>query len=117
MKYNIDELAREVLAKARACNVEVLLPVDHVCHPSCEPTNTPLITETANVPDGYLALDIGPRTIQQFTDCIQNSRSALWNGPLGVYEMSTYATGSFSVAKALAEGSDDRGMLTIICGR
>mmetsp|Transcript_36079 Transcript_36079/g.81081 ORF Transcript_36079/g.81081 Transcript_36079/m.81081 type:complete len:480 (+) Transcript_36079:364-1803(+) len=117
MKYNIDELAREVLAKARACNVEVLLPVDHVCHTSCEPTNTPLITETANVPDGYLALDIGPRTIQQFTECIQNSRSALWNGPLGVYEMSTYATGSFSVAKALAEGSDDRGMLTIICGR
>eukprot|EP01082_Thalassiosira_pseudonana_P004764 g4610.t1 g4610 contig15:1387745-1389472(+) len=113
---DIDELARNLLEKAKACNVEVLLPLDHICNVVCEATNTPFVTENENVPAGYMALDIGPRTIQLFQNCIANSRTAVWNGPMGVAEISTYATGSFSIAKAMGDGTQERGLLSIIGG-
>ena len=113
---DIDELARNLLEKAKACNVEVLLPLDHICNVVCEATNTPLVTENENVPASYMALDIGRRTIQLFQNCIANSRTAVWNGPMGVAEISTYATGSFSIAKAMGDGTQERGLLSIIGG-
>ena len=113
---DIDELARNLLEKAKACNVEVLLPLDHICNVVCEATNTPLVTENENVPAGYMALDIGPRTIQLFQNCIANICTAVWNGPMGVAEISTYATGSFSIAKATGDGTQERGLLSIIGG-
>jgi len=115
-KQNIDELAKSFLVKAKACNVEVLLPVDHVCHFSCEPTDTPIITKNANVPNGYMALDIGPRTIGLYQKCISQCRTAVWSGPMGVFEIPTYATGSFSIAKAMGDGTQERGLMSIIAG-
>ena len=115
-KQNIDVLARDFLTKAKACNVEVLLPVDHICHTSCDPTDNPFITETADVPDDHMALDIGPRTIELYKQCIVRCRTAVWNGPMGVFEIPTYATGSFSIAKALGDGTRERGLLSIVGG-
>lgn len=115
-KRNIDELAQNFLIKAKACNVQVLLPVDHVCHTSCEATDSPLITETADIPSGYIGLDIGPRTIELYRTCISQSRAVLWNGPMGVFELPTYATGSFSIAKEMGDGTQERGLLSIIGG-
>jgi len=115
-RHNIDDLARRFLIRARACNVEVLLPVDHVCHTSCAATNAPLITETPDVPEGYMALDIGPRTIQLYQKCISQCQTAVWSGPMGVYEIPTYSTGSFSIAKALGDATQERGLLSIIGG-
>ncbi|KAL7542011.1 hypothetical protein ACHAXR_011443 [Thalassiosira sp. AJA248-18] len=115
-RQNIDELARRFFLKAKSCNVEVLLPLDHICHTSCDPTNEPLITETPNVPIGYMALDIGPQTIELYTKCISQCQTAIWNGPMGVFEIPTYATGSFSIAKAMGDGTQERGLLSIIGG-
>ena len=114
---DIDELAREFFMKAQLCNVEVLLPRDHLCHTSCEATNQPIITETANVPKGYMALDIGPQTIELYRKRIaQCNGSAVWSGPMGVFEIPTYATGSFSIAQAMGDGTQERGVLSIIGG-
>lgn len=115
-KHNIDELAKSFFSKAKACNVKVLLPVDHVCHTSCDPTDAPLTTEDANVPNGYMALDIGPRTIGLHQQCISQCRTAVWSGPMGVFEIATYATGSFSIAKAMGDGTQERGLMSIIGG-
>lgn len=63
-----------------------------------------------------MALDIGPRTIELYKNCIAESKTAVWNGPMGVFEISTYATGSFSIAKAMGDGTQERGLLSIIGG-
>jgi phosphoglycerate kinase len=115
-EMNIDDLARRFLRKARACNVEILLPLDHVCNTKCEPTDAVVTTKDAHVPDGYMALDIGPQTIAAYQKCISKSKCAIWNGPMGVFEIPTYSTGSFSIAKALGDATQTRGLLSIIAG-
>lgn len=115
-RQNIDELAREFFIKAKQSNVEVLLPRDHVCNTRCEATSRVLITETANIPSGYMALDIGPRTCELYQKRISQCKTAVWNGPMGVFEIASYATGSFSIAKAMGDGTQQRGLLSIIGG-
>lgn len=115
-KRNIDELAQNLLIKAKASNVQVLLPVDHVCHTTCEATDSPVISETAHIPSGYMGLDIGPRTIELYKKCIAQSRAVLWSGPMGVFEIPTYATGSFSIAKEMGDETQERNLLSIIGG-
>ena len=115
-RKDIDIMARRFLLKAKACNVKILLPIDHVCHTSCEGTDTPLITKDANVPDGYMALDIGPQTIDMYKACIAQCQTAVWSGPMGVFEIPTFAAGSFSIAKAMGDGTQERGLLSIIGG-
>jgi phosphoglycerate kinase len=115
-KRNIDELAQNFLIRAKACNVQVLLPVDHVCHTVCEASDSPLITETAHIPNGYMGLDIGPRTIELYRKSISQSRAVVWNGPMGVFELPTYATGSFSIAKEIGDRTQEVGLISIIGG-
>jgi len=115
-KRNIDELAQNFLIKAKACNVQVLLPLDHVCHTSCEATDSPLITETSHIPSGYMGLDIGPRTIELYRKFISQSKSVVWNGPMGVFEIPTYATGSFSIAKEMGDGTQEGLLSSSIIG-
>jgi len=113
---NIDDLALELLDMAKSKGIEVLLPVDHVCHTACAKTDEPLVTDDANVPDGYMALDIGPKTIALFKECIIPCRAAIWNGPMGVFELSTYCKGTYSIAETLGDCTQQNNMLTIIGG-
>ena len=115
-RTNIDDLAQRFLAKAKSCNVQVLLPVDHICHTKCEGTDDPSVTDDANVPDGYMALDIGPRTTELYQNCIDSCQTAVWSGPMGVFEIPTFSTGTFVVAKAMGDGTQDRGLVSIIGG-
>jgi len=111
-----DELALHLLDTAKSRGIEVLLPVDHVCHTDFAYTDEPVVTDDANVPDGYMALDIGPKTIALFKECIIPCRAAIWNGPMGVFEISTYCKGTFSIAETLGDGTQQNGMITIIGG-
>ncbi|CUG88283.1 phosphoglycerate kinase, putative [Bodo saltans] len=115
-KRDIVSLADNLLKLAAERNVEVFLPVDHVCHTECKPTDIPVTTEDANVPDGYMALDIGPKTIAKYLEVIKASKTAIWNGPMGVFEMTTYSAGTFAIAKAMGDGTEERGLLSIIGG-
>ena len=86
--------------------------MDHICHTTYNPTDSPFITETADAPNSYTKLDIGPKTIELYHNCISQYRTAVWNGPLGVFGIPTYATGSFSIAKDMVDGTQERGLLS-----
>jgi len=62
-----------------------------------------VVTEDANIPDGYMGLDIGPKTIALFTDAVKSSKTVIWNGPVGVFEFEKFAVGTKAIAKALSE--------------
>lgn len=99
------ELAKEILKKAKEKNVEFLLPVDN--HISSEYSNDSddKIIENIDIPEGYMGLDIGPRTIESFKKAIKNAKTILWNGPLGVTEFSKFEEGTREIAKALAQSN------------
>ncbi|MGE5280433.1 MAG: phosphoglycerate kinase [Deltaproteobacteria bacterium] len=96
------DLAAETLAKAKKAGVQVLLPTDHLI---VDAIDTPTRVETtpgASIPDGMIAVDIGPKTIQAFIAALKDCRTVCWNGPLGIFEVERYAAGTRDVARALA---------------
>jgi phosphoglycerate kinase len=101
------DLAKKLIDQAKEKGVEFFLPIDHICHTAFGATDTPLITEGADIPDGYMALDIGPKTLEIYLAQIKESKACLWNGPMGVFEIDTYSKGTFSVAKTMAELTQD----------
>ncbi len=105
-------LAADLLKKAAAAKVKVLLPVDHVVAPAFEASAPAEVTGPA-VPAGRLALDIGPKTIDLFCGALQGAKTVVWNGPLGVFEWPAFANGTKSVAAAVAAL---KGVTTIVGG-
>ena len=96
------ELAKNSLDKAAQHNVEVLLPIDHICAHSIDDKKGE-ITKGANIVDGYMGVDIGPKTIKRFKKAIHHAKSLLWNGPMGVFENDSFSVGTFAIAKAVAK--------------
>uniref|UniRef100_A0A7R9VLR6 Phosphoglycerate kinase n=1 Tax=Pseudictyota dubia TaxID=2749911 RepID=A0A7R9VLR6_9STRA len=116
-EQKVDDLVATILTKAKEANVDVYLPTDHVCHTTFGPTDSALVTEDANIPDGYMALDIGPKTVAKYMEVIAGCKTAIWNGPMGVFEMDCYSNGTFSVAKAMGDGTaGDMKLMSIIGG-
>ena len=74
---------------------------------------TPVITEDANIPAGHMGLDIGPKTIKEYVNTVNNSKTIVWNGPMGVFEFENFAQGTLAVAKAMAALTD---VTTVIGG-
>ncbi len=95
--------ASAFLAKAKEAKVEVLLPVDHVVAAEFAQTAKPEQVDAASVPDGKVAMDIGPKTIALFRERIAHAKTVVWNGPMGVFEFAAFAKGTQEVAKAVAE--------------
>ena len=96
------ELAKTLLEKAKQKGVKLFLPIDN--HVSSEYSNDgedKFVDE--NIPEGFMGLDIGPKTIEEFKKAIKNAKTVLWNGPLGVTEFSKFAEGTKAIATALAE--------------
>ena len=94
------DTASDVIGKARQQSVEFLLPVDVV---TAQGLNGQTATVDADgISDGWAAYDIGPRTIEQFTEVIANAKTIFWNGPMGVFERPAFAKGTVAIAKAVA---------------
>lgn len=108
-------LALEVLKKAKENNVEVFIPVDAVNADKFDANANTNSSKTMTTPDGWMGLDIGEETIASFTKVIQESKTVLWNGPMGVFEMDKFAAGTTAVAKALADATSN-GAFTLIGG-
>ena len=106
------DLAKEILEKAKQKGVELLLPVDN--HVSSEYSNDgeSKFVESTEIPEGFMGLDIGPKTIESFKEVIKAAKTILWNGPLGVSEFERFAEGTKQIARALAESN----AVTIIGG-
>ena len=95
------EYAKEMMEKAKAKGVKLLLPIDNAVSDKFADVK-PVITEDANIPQGFMGLDIGPKTIEEYVNTVNSSKTIVWNGPMGVFEFENFANGTLAVAKAMA---------------
>lgn len=97
------DLVATIIKNAEARRVEIHLPVDHVCAKEFAETTEPVNIANANIPAGLMGLDIGPKTREEYARVIRNSKTVLWNGPMGVFEWDKFSAGTMSIAAAMAE--------------
>ncbi|WP_343669029.1 phosphoglycerate kinase [Chitinophaga sp.] len=95
------DLALELLAKAKAKGVQLILPVDSIAADKFAADANTQIVSNDNIPAGWMGLDIGPKSVAIFSETIQQSKTILWNGPMGVFEMQAFQNGTKSVADAI----------------
>lgn len=109
------DMANDLIKKAEAKNVKLYLPVDNVIADKFENDATTEETPVDEVPDGWMGLDIGQKTIEGFSEIIKHSKTILWNGPMGVFEMSSFQKGTETIAKVIAEATE-KGAYSLIGG-
>jgi phosphoglycerate kinase len=109
------DLALSLLEKAKKLNVKVYLPVDAVNADKFDAEASTKNTAIDQTPDGWMGLDIGEKSIALFSDVIKNSKTILWNGPMGVFEMQKFAAGTTAIAKAIADATA-KGAFSLIGG-
>ncbi|MGA9186710.1 MAG: phosphoglycerate kinase [Candidatus Acidiferrales bacterium] len=95
------DLAKSLVEEARRRNFKLLLPVDHVLAESPNSTVTK-ITDIAHTPDGWMGLDVGPNTVEEYRNVIATARTIVWNGPLGMFEKPAFSQGTLGMARAVA---------------
>jgi phosphoglycerate kinase len=106
------ELAQDTMAKAKDKGVRFLIPVDNVVADKYEENANHQVVDSDKIPDGWMGLDIGPKTRELFAGAVKGAGTVVWNGPMGVSEWSHFAQGTIAVAKAVAES----GAVSIIGG-
>ena len=99
------DLAKELIAKAEAKGVKLLTPVDTVAADAFDANANSQVVDTMAIPDGWMGLDIGPKTIELFSAEIKAAKTVIWNGPAGVFEFEKFAVGTKALAQAIAESS------------
>ena len=109
------ELALEILKKAKEKGVKVYLPVDAVNADAFDANAKTQSSAIDKTPEGWMGLDIGPESIKLFSSVIENSKTILWNGPMGVFEMEKFATGTSAIAKAVAKATE-KGAFSLVGG-
>jgi len=107
------DLAKDLMEKAKAKGVKLLLPVDNVCGSDFS-NDCNIITVDADqgIPADYEGMDIGPKSVKLFSDAIKEAKTVVWNGPMGVFEFPNFAKGTLAIATAMAESD----AITIIGG-
>jgi len=105
------DLAKQLLQQAHERKVRFLLPVDHVVAEKPEANAHP--KTVTQIPDNLMALDIGPKTVDIFSEIVSTARTIIWNGPMGVFEVPAFAKGTFKLAAAIA---DNGGAISIVGG-
>ncbi|MFY0698575.1 MAG: phosphoglycerate kinase [Balneola sp.] len=109
------ELAKELIQKAKTAGVKLMLPMDSVVAKEFDNDAEHKVVNDNGIEDGWMALDIGPQSAISYGNVIKMAKTVLWNGPMGVFEMSNFADGTFAVAESLAEATKF-GATTIIGG-
>ena len=104
--------AGEMMQAAKDKGVKFLIPVDNRCGKEYKEDTESMICKSDDIPDGWMGLDIGPKTEKLFADAIDGAGTVIWNGPMGVSEWDNFASGTIAVAKAIA----DSGAISIIGG-
>jgi phosphoglycerate kinase len=106
------DLAKTIMEKLRQSNVKFYLPVDSVIAQTIEAGAETKIVTTQEIPRGWRALDIGPASVKLFSEALQNAKTVIWNGPMGVFEIDAFSRGTFAIAHAVT----DAYALTIVGG-
>jgi phosphoglycerate kinase len=109
------DLARKILADAKARNFKFLLPVDHVTAPEFKADAPATVGDVSSTPVDQMGLDIGPKSIAAYAAEIAKAKTIVWNGPMGVFEMPAFARGTLEVAKAVAAATG-AGAVSIVGG-
>jgi phosphoglycerate kinase len=108
-------LALELMDKAKKKNVKLILPIDTVIADAFSPEANTSEVKSGNIPNDWMGLDIGPESAKLFSEVIKNSKTVLWNGPMGVFEMSKFEIGTKAVAVAVVEATKN-GAFSLIGG-
>lgn len=109
------EMAKKILNDAKSTGVKIYIPVDSIVADTFSNNTNKKHSDINNIPDGWMGLDIGEKSEKIFTDVIANSKTILWNGPMGVFEMSSFEHGTKTVAEAVAAATA-KGTYTLIGG-
>lgn len=109
------ELALEILAKAKEKNVKIHLPVDVIAADGFKNDAKTQVVDVNNIPDGWQGLDAGPKSLEEVKKVILESKTILWNGPLGVFEMENFANGTIQLGNYIAEATKN-GAFSLVGG-
>jgi phosphoglycerate kinase len=112
LEEDLVETAGKILKEAKEKKVEILLPPDIVAAPAFDNNSPRSVVPADKIPDNMIGLDIGPESIKYFNDKIKTSKTVIWNGPMGAFEMPNFAEGTNAIAKTLAQS----GCLSIVGG-
>ena len=110
------ELAKSLLQKAAEKGVKLYMPVDNVCADDFNNNANRQTVVTGSIPDGWEGLDIGPKSIEIFQKVVSESKTILWNGPMGVFEFSNFAIGTNAIADAVVKATEENGAFSLIGG-
>ena len=103
------ELALSLIEKAKSNGVQLLLPPDSVVADAFSNDANTHVADNMNIPEGFSGLDIGPKAIALFENALKGAKTILWNGPMGVFEMSNFAKGTESIAQAVVKATQEGG--------
>jgi len=109
------DLALSLIQKAKAAGVNLLIPVDSIVANAFAADAQTRIVNNQTIEAGWMGLDIGPESVRNATDIIRTAKTILWNGPMGVFEMEAFSKGTFAIAQALADATQ-QGAFTLIGG-
>ncbi len=109
------ELALEILRQAKEKGVKIHLPVDAVIADSFSEDANTKIVPVDEIPDGWMGLDVGPETVKKFGEVLEESKTILWNGPLGVFEMQPFSKGTIAVGEHIAAATKN-GAFSLVGG-
>ena len=109
------ETAKEALSQAAQKGVNIYLPADSVIADKFDNAAQIGVSDSDEIPEGWLGLDIGPKAISEYTEVIMNSKSILWNGPMGVFEMANFEAGTKAIAEAVAKATAN-GAFSVVGG-
>ncbi len=109
------DTAKKLLADAKAKNVAIILPVDHVAASEFSPDAKPVTVDGLDLPDNLMGMDVGPKTVELYKKTILSAKSIVWNGPVGVFEFDAFAKGTEAVARLVAEATG-KGAMTVVGG-
>ena len=110
------ELCLELLEKAKAKGVNILLPVDTVIADKFDNDAQKRNVDSGQIPADWMGLDIGPKSVEIFADVIKNSKTLLWNGPMGVFEMANFEQGTRAIAEAVVAATKENDAFSLIGG-
>jgi 3-phosphoglycerate kinase len=106
------DIAKDLLKKSLDMNIPLYFPIDHVIADKFAADANTKVVMRGRIPDGWEGMDIGPATVEKYKGVLENAKTIVWNGPLGVFEFDAFAKGSYAIAKILAESK----AITIVGG-
>ncbi len=107
------DLAKELIEEMKRQNTKLILPIDHIIADKFENEANKMNTQDQSIPDGFMGMDIGEKSIELFKNIILESKTILWNGPMGVFEMPSFAKGTFAVAEYIAKATKQGGFSAV----